>query len=66
MDFRINLQSFYDVVSYRTGIDINATAVIESVLSHLSIGRVILTAEDRDVAYLSLTENGDWKIIFIN
>jgi hypothetical protein len=66
MDMKIDLQNFYDVISYKTGSDVGATAVIESVLNHLLIGSVILTSENRDVAYLSLTENGDWKITFVN
>ena len=61
MDLRINLQSFYDVISYKTGIDINATTVIESVSNHLLNGRVILTSDDRDVALLSQTESGAWQ-----
>lgn len=63
---RIDLQNFYDCISFKTGSNVGATAVIESVLNNLLIGRVILTSENRDVAYLSLTETGDWKITFVN
>lgn len=66
MDMRIDLQNFYDVISFKTGSNVSATAVIESVLNHLLNGRVILTLENRDVAYLTLTENGDWRITFMN
>ncbi len=63
---KIDLKNFYDVISYKTGSDVGAIAVIESVLNHLLIGSVILTSENRDVAFLSLNENGDWKIRFMN
>jgi len=35
MDMRIDLQNFYDVISFKTGSNVSATAVIESVLNHL-------------------------------
>ncbi len=66
MDMRIDLQNFYDVISFKTGSNVGATAVIDSFLNNLLIGSVILTSENRDVACLSLNENGDWKITFLN
>lgn len=61
----MELQSFCDVISYKTGINVNASEVIKAIADHLLSGRVILTSEGIDVAFLKQSENGDWVINFI-
>lgn len=62
---KMELQSFYDVISYKTGINVNASEVIKAIANHLLSGSVILTSEGFDVAFLKQSENGDWVINFI-